>query len=381
MEKLKIGICGLNRGRIHLMNCLISKNLDVVAVCDNNKAVADGIKEKYGSEKEFKVYYNYRELLADPEVEAVIVATPIDCHTDIVIDAFNSGKHVISEVIVATTIEDIHRVGQAMKKSGKMYIMAENYCYSRPMLIVENLVKEGLFGEIYYAESDYLKDFQEYHPNFPNIGGWRQKVYFGRKGDTYITHSLGPLLHLMKEKVVKVSAMGAGNHFDMEADDTCVLLLETEKGHVIRLRSSFVSPRPDNVTYYGLQGMNGCYQAPQGPKDFHKIYFPEFCKAGGWNNPGQWRNLYDLKDHIPEKWREYWNPYDYDNQLDNDTYELYDSGLRYMLEEFADCILQGKESPVSFADAANWTAAGILSEASVTQGSRTIEIPTFAEYQ
>lgn len=381
MEKLKIGICGLNRGRIHLMNCLISKNLDVVAVCDSDKKVADGIKEKYGSEKEFKVYYNYKELLADPEVEAVIVATPIDCHTDIVIDAFNSGKHVISEVIVATTIEDIHRVGQAMKKSGKTYIMAENYCYSRPMLIVENLVKEGLFGEIYYAESDYLKDFQEYHPNFPNIGGWRQKVYFGRKGDTYITHSLGPLLHLMKEKVVKVSAMGAGNHFDMEADDTCVLLLETEKEHVIRLRSSFVSPRPDNVTYYGLQGMNGCYQAPQGPKDFHKIYFPEFCKAGGWNNPGQWRNLYDLKDHIPEKWREYWNPYDYDNKLDNDTYELYDSGLRYMLEEFADCILHGKESPISFADAANWTAAGILSEASVTQGSRIIEIPTFAEYQ
>ena len=381
MKKLKIGIVGLNRGRIHLMNSLISKNIDVIAVCDTDKKRADDIKAKYGNEKEFNVYYNYRDMLKDSEIEAVIIATPIDAHVEVAIDALNSGKHVISEVIVATTMEDIYRVGDAMKKSGKMYIMAENYCYSRPMLIVENLVKEGLFGEIYYAESDYLKDFQEYHPDFPNIGGWRENVYFGRRGDTYITHSIGPLLHLMKERVVKVSAMAAGRHFDMEADDTCVLMLETENGHVIRLRSSFVSPRPDNVTYYGLQGINGCYQAPQGPKDFHKIYFPEFCKAGGWNNPGQWRNLYDLREYIPQRWKEYWNPYDYENKLDNDTYELYDSGILYMLEEFADCILNGKEAPISFADAANWTAAGILSADSVNQGSKVISIPTFDEYK
>ncbi len=41
-------------------------------------------------------------------------------------------------------------------------MMAENYCFIRPLLIVENLIRSGQFGEIYYAESDYLKDFQEY---------------------------------------------------------------------------------------------------------------------------------------------------------------------------------------------------------------------------
>ena len=252
MNKVRIGICGLNRGRIHLMNLLINDKYEVVAICDKDKKVADDIYERYCKDKDVKVYYDVKDLCADKNVDTVLVATPIDVHAEHVICALEAKKNVFSEVIVATTIEDIKRIQAALKKSGKKYISLENYCYIRPLLIVENLVKEGKIGEIYYAESDYLKDFQEYNPNFPNVGGWRQQEYFGRKGHPYITHSLGPLLHLMGEKVVKVIAMGAGNHFDMVADETCVLMLETEKGHLIRLRSSFVSPRPDSVTYYSM---------------------------------------------------------------------------------------------------------------------------------
>ena len=350
MKKLKVGICGLNRGRAHLINLLKNDRYEVVAICDIDREKTDMMVETYG--KNIKAYYDHRDLCADKDVEAVIMATPIDVHAETVIDALNAGKHVLSEVIVATTIDDIYRIGEAIKKSGKTYMMAENYCYIRPMLIVENLVKNGLLGEIYYAESDYLKDFQEYHPNFPNIGGWRQKTYFGRRGHPYITHSIGPLLHIMKEKVVNVTAMAAGRSFDMVADNMCAMTLETEKGHLIKLRSSFVSPRPDNVTYYAFQGMNGCYQAPQGPTDFHKIYIPEF-------------------------WHKYWDIANYENKLDNNTYELYDSGLYCMLDKFADCILNGEEVPVSFEDAANWTAAGLLSADSVNKGGKPVSIPLF----
>lgn len=379
MSKVKIGICGLNRGRIHLMNLLLNDRYEVVAICDNDKKVADDIYQRYCKDKNVKVYYDVKDLCADENVDTVLIATPIDVHAEHAICALNAKKNVFSEVIVATTIEDIKRIQVALKKSGKKYLSLENYCYIRPLLIVENLVKEGKIGEIYYAESDYLKDFKEYHPKFPNVGGWRQQEYFGKKGHPYITHSIGPLLNLMGEKVVKVIAMGAGRHFDMVADETCVLMLETEKGHLIRLRSSFVSPRPDSVTYYSIQGMNGCYQAPDGPNDFHKIYIPEFCKAGGWNNPGQWRNIYDLKDYIPEDWKKYWNPYDYDGKNDNDTYELYDSGLKVMYDRFAESMLDGKEIPITFEDAANWTAAGILSAESVEKGGMPVEVPTFTE--
>ena len=93
-------------------------------------------------------------------------------------------------------------------------------------------------------------------------------------------------------------------------------MLKTEKNHLIRLRASFVSPRPDNVTYYSFQGTEGCYQAPQGPTDFHKVYIKGICKPGTdleWFN--YWRTfchnwllgigLKDenlrLRDHDPEE--------------------------------------------------------------------------------
>ncbi len=375
-RKLKVGVVGLNRGNSHALNALKASNIELVAVCDIDKEKADSRKRDFYPDS-VKVYYDHNELCADPEVEAVVMATPIDVHAQTVIDALNAGKHVLSEVIVATTIDDIYRIGEAIKKSGKTYMMAENYCYIRPLLIVENLIQEGRFGEIYYAESDYLKDFQEYHPNFPDIGGWRQKTYFGRRGHPYITHTIGPLLHIMNEKVKTVTAMAAGRSFDMVADNTCTLILETEKGHIIRLRSSFVSARPDNVTYYSFQGTDGCYQAPQGPTDYHKIFINGECERGGWNSPGGWKNVYDFKDSIDDKWKHYWNINDYAGKLDNDTYELYDSGALMMLENFADCVLNNKPVPVSFADAANWTAAGLVSADSINAGCKPLPVPSF----
>lgn len=376
MKKCKIGVVGLNRGNIHALNSLKAENIELKAVCDIDRDKADARAKSYGDG--VKVYYDHRELLADPEIDAVVMATPIDIHAETVIDALEAGKHVLSEVIVATTIDDIYRVGEAIKKSGKIYMMAENYCYIRPLLIVEELIRRGKLGEIYYAESDYLKDFQAYHPNFPNIGGWREKTYFGRRGHPYITHTLGPLLHIMDEKITSVSCMAAGHSFDMKADNTCALMLETEKGHLIRLRSSFVSPRPDNVTYYSFQGTQGCYQAPQGPKDFHKVYIKGFSRQGGWNAPGGWNNVYEFKDVCTAEWKKYWDSDDYaPDLLDNSTYELYDSGALMMLEKFADCVINNTPVPVSFSDAANWTAAGLLSAESVENGSRPVKVPLF----
>lgn len=375
MKKIKLGVVGLNRGNVHAINSLKCSNTELVAVCDTDCEKADARASEYrkiSPDSNIKVYYDYHKLLEDPEIDAVVMATPIDVHTQTVTDALNAGKHVLSEVIVATAIEDIYKIGEAIKKSGKIYMMAENYCFIRPLLIIEELIRSGRLGEIYYAESDYLKDFQEYNPNFPNIGGWRQKTYFGRRGHPYITHTLGPLLHIMKEKVVNVSCMASGHSFDMVADNTCTLMLQTDKGHLIRLRSSFVSPRPDNVTYYSFQGTNGCYQAPQGSKDFHKVYI----KGIGEHN--KWSNIYEFKEYCSDEWKKYWNPNDYmENMLDNDTYELYDSGTVMMLEKFASCILNGDAVPVSFSDAANWTAAGILSEESVNNNVKSVDVPQF----
>lgn len=360
MDKLKVGIVGLNRGGRHAYVAGFCRNILVNAVCDLDSEKATRVAEACHAPK---AYSDYAEMLASADIDAVIVATPIGCHADHVIMALNAGKHVLSEVTCATKLEDLERLRTAVQNTGKQYMMAENYVWFRPLTIVHRMIQEGLLGEIYYAEGDYLKDF-EYYPNYPHIGGWREPTYFGRRGHPYITHSLGPLATIMNERISKVVCMGAGKHERWRADHTCALMLQTEQGHMIRLRNSFISPRPDNFLYYSFQGTNGCFQAAQGPTDFHKIHIKGLCK------PGEWRNIEDFAGFLSEDWQRL-------DALKYDDISGYDSGTPLMQEAFANNLLRGEKLPFEMDDALNWTAAGLLSEHSVEQGARPVDVPTY----
>ncbi len=361
---LKLGVLGLNRGCKYVGRINLVHDAEITAICDINKEKADRIAKEHNISQ---VFYDYRDLLAS-DIDAVVVATPITLHAEHVIAALGSGKHVLSEVITATTVEDCKAVYDAVKKSSKKYMMAENYCYIRPLDVVRRIAADGKFGDIYYAESVYLKDFAEYRPDFPNIGGWRQPTYFGRKGHPYITHSIGPLLNIMKEKIVSVRALGAGNMYDMIADNTCALLCKTEKGNLVSLRSSFVSPRPDNFIYYALQGNDGCYQGPVGDTDFHKI------NIRGVTEKNEWRNVYEFKNYYPEKFCGDAVPAA--NELDCDSYKVFDSGFANMLQDFINCIINDTEPPINAEDSANWTLTGLMSGVSVENDGAEIAIPT-----
>ena len=124
MEKLKVGIVGLNRGGRHTYVAKFSRNIMVNAVCDLNLEKAQRIAEEHHIPG---VYSDFAEMLACSDIDAVIIATPIGCHADHVIMALNAGKHVLSEVTCATKMEDLARIKAAVKTSGKEYMMAENY--------------------------------------------------------------------------------------------------------------------------------------------------------------------------------------------------------------------------------------------------------------
>ena len=365
MRKVRVAVVGLNRGSL-LAKFIIrhAKSLDLVAVADLDKKKADDFA------REFKiptVYYSLDEVLKS-DVEAVVLATPIPDHAEHTIKALEAGKHVLCEVICATTIEDCQRIADAIKKSGKKYMMEENYCYYRPLTIVDNMIKDGLLGDVYYAESDYLMDFQM-RPLFPHLGTWRDDVYFGRRGHPYITHTLGPLCFLMDSDIKKVSCLGAGKYGDLVADRTCVLMLETNNGGLIRLRNSFIGTRPDLYTYYQLQGTKGCYKGSVGATDTHKLHIRGLCE------PQEWKDVYDFKGFLPKSWKIFPENF-FDDTKDNGT-EKYDSGTSIVLEEFAKCIVNDTEPPVSAKRALNWTAAGILSEESINKGGIPIDIPDF----
>lgn len=365
MRRVKTAVVGLGRGATLAKFILqYSKSLELVAVADLNHDRADKFALEYNIPE---VYYSLDDVLKT-DVEAVVLATPITDHAEHVIKSLDAGKHVLSEVICATTLEDCQRLADAVKRSGKKYMMEENYCYYLPLTIVQNMVKLGMLGDVYYGESDYLMDFQ-LRKGFPDeIDPWRKEVYFAHRGHPYITHSLGPICYTLGSDIKTVTCMGAGKYDGITADRTCVLMLQTEDGSMIRLRNSFICARPDLYTYYGVQGTKGCYQGSIGGTDNHKVHIRGIC------GPQEWRDVYEFKGLLPKEWDII--PEGFDVTKDNGTC-FYDSGTPLLLEAFGNCIINDTEPPINAKRSLNWTAAGIMSEMSINNGGIPMEIPDF----
>lgn len=378
-KKLQIGVVGLGRGAtsVAIAKKYASK-VNIAAVCDLDKAKADDCAKKFGVGN---VYYDYAEMLKDKSLDAIYVATPIPSHAAHCIQAFEAGKHVLSEVTCITDLRDAAPMLQAQEMSGKVYMLAENYCYLKAWSMVMKMVKAGLFGEIYYAEGDYLMNFHQ-RAGFPYVGGWRQNIYHMHRGHVYITHSLGPLMQAFGyEPLERVSCMGSGSYphqWGLRADNTCNLLLHTKSKKLIRLREDFLSLRPDNYLFYAIQGVNGVYEGGRSyPGAFHegdrreKRESSHKISVKGICGSNEWIDLFSLKEFLPDE-SEGWMPED-----DIPNFGVYNEGVGVMFNDFADVVAGRKENELTLKRCLNWTAAGLCSEESADRDGEPVAVPVY----
>ena len=97
-------------------------------------------------------------MLQRDDLDAVIIATPMQIHAAMSIDAMQAGKHVLSEVAAAMTIDECWGLIHAAEKTGKIYMLSENCCYYESVMAILNMVQKGIFGELTYAECGYVHD-------------------------------------------------------------------------------------------------------------------------------------------------------------------------------------------------------------------------------
>jgi predicted dehydrogenase len=360
MDPVRIGVLGAGRGASLARAMRYAPSAELAALCDVHEerlasaAAATGVKT---------TFTRYEEML-EADLDAVLVASPMPLHVPHAVAALQAGKHVLSEVTAATSLEQCWELLEAVRASGRKYMLAENYCYFRPWSLVLGLVRAGLFGELYYGEADQIQEFKAGFPP-PETGyNWRTAELALRQGHQYITHNLGPLYQAFQERIQTVVCLGSGQHHLAwaKADDTCVVLGQTGSGKLIRIRLDFFSDRPHNFTYYGLQGTGAAYEAPRSPQEEHKIYIH------GQTPPGTWQSLWDYEAYLPEMWQ----------QLPPELVSnRFDSGDALMIEDFARCIRDDTKPPIDVVDALNMTAPGLLSEVSRQRGGAPVEVPEF----
>lgn len=361
MDRVRIGVLGAGRGAALAAAMRHAPSAELAAICDQDEERLRWAAEMTGVPA---IYTSYDDMLG-ARIDAVLVASPMPLHVAHSIAALQAGKHVLCEVTAATSIEQCWELLEAVQASGLKYMLAENYCYLRPWSIVLGMVRAGFFGEVYYGEADQLQEFKGGFPH-PDTGyNWRTAELALRRGHQYITHNLGPLYWAFRERVKTVACLGSGqHHLDWaRADDTCVVLCQTERGKLIRIRLDFFSDRPMNVTYYGLQGTGAAYEGPRGPRDEHKVY------VHGKTPAGEWQSLWDFEEFLPAAWRRL------PAEVANNSW---DGGSALMIEEFARCVIEDTRPPIDVVDALNMTAPGLLSEVSREQGGIPVEVPDFS---
>jgi predicted dehydrogenase len=331
-------------------------------VCDVRRDQLDAAAERLGASEK---YADYGEMLDRSKLDAVVIGSPMQFHAPQAVQALDRGIHVLSEVTAGVSVEECRTLVLARKRSKAVYMMAENYTYMKPNVLVKEIVRRGLFGEVYYAEGEYLHELKELN----EVTKWRRRWQTGIDGITYGTHSLGPILQWMAgDRVVRVSCEGSGHHYrdprgDLyENQDTCVMLAKTARGGLIKIRVDMLSDRPHSMTNYSLQGSRGCYESARGRGERGKIWLADLCP-----DRNAWMDLSALEaDYMPEIWR---------NPPEEALRAGHGGGDFFEVFDFVNAILGKAPCPIGIHEAMDMTLPGLVSQASIARGGEWLEVP------
>ena len=146
MDKLRIGVIGLGWfGEIHCDAIMGIPNLELAALCTRKPDRLKALAQKYGVQKSYR---DYRELLADPSIDAVSIVTMWDQHTEPAIAALKAGKHVFLEKPMASTVEDCAKI-IAATKSAKGVLQIGHICRFNPRYrMAKQAIEAGTIGKI-----------------------------------------------------------------------------------------------------------------------------------------------------------------------------------------------------------------------------------------
>ncbi|MEO8658819.1 MAG: Gfo/Idh/MocA family oxidoreductase [Bryobacteraceae bacterium] len=385
-ETVRMGLIGCGgRGTGVLGDYLAVDNVAVTAVCDmdRDKALRAQANVERKGQHPPAIYsagdHDFEKMLTRTDLDFAYIATPWQWHVPMAIAAMQNGKHAFVEVPAATSIEDCWKLVDVSEKTGRHCIMLENCCYGENELMVLNMIRAGLFGDLLYGEGAYLHDLRGELFSNKGEGLWRRLPHTKQNGNLYPTHGLGPVANYMGinrgdrfDYMVSMSTPSRGLDAYRAANepkdspkwkekyicgDLNKSMIKTANGLLVTLHHDVVNPIPyDRIN--SIAGVKGIF------KDYPpRIYFD-----------GEGKEEYKPIDGFKDK---------YEHQLWKNEGELArkrggHGGMDFlMVYRLMQCMKDGLVPDMDVYDAAAWSAPGPLSEQSVAQGSAPVKFPDF----
>jgi predicted dehydrogenase len=316
MDVVRIGFVGVGlQGTSHVENFLKIDGVEIRAVCDiveDRVARAQRLVVEAGREQPTGYSRGPRdfERLCDrSDLDLVFCSTPWEWHVPVCAAAMENGKHAATEVPMALTVDDCWRLVETSEATRRHCVMMENCNYDRFEMMVLNMVKQGVLGELLHARCGYLHDLRAVKHDMDGEGAWRRAHSMTTNGDLYPTHGLGPVAQCLDinrgNAFSSLSSFGtktrglrryAVERFGLEspqADEIFVLsdivttVLQTAAGETVVVTHDTSSPRPYSRDYLiqGTRGLARKYPEPlisiEGRSEPHRWdpaeeYFKEF---------------------------------------------------------------------------------------------------------
>lgn len=333
----------------------------------------------------------WKKLVEMPDLDLIYICTPWVWHTPMSVYAMENGKHVACEVPICRTIDEAWQLVETSEKTKKHCMMLENCCYDFFELLTLNMARQGMFGDIIHGEGAYIHNLMGYNFKKPiddrqadgaYTGMWRLKENAERNGNLYPTHGLGPVCQIMNinrgDKMEYLTSM-SGNDFTMgkHANELAAgdefyapyagktyrgnmntSLIRTNLGRTILIQHDVSSVRPYSRLHVisGTAGAASKYPAPE------RI-------AMGHN----WLSEEELRD-VTEK---------FTPEIVKRVGEMAKKvgghgGMDFIMDwRLIDCLRNGLPLDQDVYDGALWSSISPLSEWSVANRSRSIDVPDF----
>ena len=263
----KIGLVGAGRGSSYGNLTYQDPRFDIVALCDSNEEALARYQKELAL-PDSKCFIDYEEFITSGSMDAVIICTPIPYHAEQAVMALDTGINVMSEVTASNTIEGCMRIVEAARRSSGIYMLAENTIF-RPLFGEwAEIIEAGRLGEIFYAEADYLHPIPGLLVNYrTGKKEWRAD----RPPIHYCSHSIGPILYLTGDRIVRAMALGDSYRImpdvGVGAIDIQLAVFETKRKMIIKMTRTQVAPRHPPIHYYHMLGTNGFVETDRAGRD------------------------------------------------------------------------------------------------------------------
>ncbi len=395
LDVVRWGFIGLGaRGGGTLKETMLLEGVEIRALCDNHRPTLDaGLAAVAKAGRPAPAAYGdsdeaYKKMLERDDLDAVFICTPWRLHVPMAVAAMRAGKHAFVEVPAAVTLEECWQLVDTAEATQRHCMMMENVCYGREELMLLNMARAGVFGELLHGEASYLHDLRDQMKQVEHgTGSWRIREHELRNGNLYPTHGLGPVAQYMSvnrgdrfARLTSFSSPARGmveyaeknfppGHPRRTAKYLCgdmnTSIVQTARGRTIVVQHDTMNPHPYSRTnlIQGTHGLfagypNRIYLEGRSPKEHEwetdlAKYYAEF------EHP-LWKKVQDVAAKLP--------------QGGTAGHGGMDFVMRWRIVQ---CLREGLPLDQDVYDAAAWSAVGPASVESVAQGGAPIELPDF----